>query len=106
MNNIKVYQKLTFIELKNGDIIAVNEPKAKLDKLCEEFKFLNLWDESINTSYINRIREKELTDNEKVLYSIDDKILRTRVEKEINERIKEWKRITPEIIWNLIQKLQ
>ena len=105
MNDLRVYQKLTFIELKNWEIKAVNEPKAKLDKMCEECKFLNLWDESINTNYINRIREKELTDNEKVLYSIDDKILRAKVEKEINDRIKDWKRITPEIIWNLIQKL-
>lgn len=106
MNEIKVFKKLTFIELKNGDIRAVNEPKATIDRICEEKKFLNLWDESFNTSYIVKISEKELSDNDKVLYSIEDRVLRMKVEKEIKERIKEWKRVTPEIIGNLIQKLQ
>ena len=106
MNNIKIYQELTYIETYDRNVYTITNSIEKISKLLNEQQFINLWDELINRSNIKRVFKKELSDVDKVVYSIEDKTIRNKVLSDIDKRIKDWLRVNVEIVQNLLSKYQ
>lgn len=104
MNEIKVYEELTYIETYDDKLRATQLNIEVLGKIINEQKFLNLWDELLNTSNIKRVFRKKLSDVEQIIYSIDDKEKRKKLESEIERRTKDWLRVNAEIIQNILAK--
>ena len=89
MGNIKQYQQLTYIETYDGEICAIPVDMKIIAKLIQEQQFLQVGNELINRSHIKRVFTKEVSDVDKVIYSIDDKIIRNKIIEEINRRTKD-----------------
>lgn len=107
MNNIKVYQKLTYIECYDWNVIITPTPKEQVDHLRETSeRFVKLWNQSVAVWNIKTVSEKELSPVEQVIYSIDDKILRDKIKSDIEKRINDWLRVNVEIVQNLLAKYQ
>lgn len=104
MNNIKVYQELTYIETYDWNVKTTTASIDTISKLLNEQQFINLWNELINRSNIKRVFTKELSDVDKVIYSIEDKTIRAKVQADIEKRIKDWLRVNVEIVQNLLSK--
>lgn len=106
MTWLNVYKKFTYIETYDWELRTTSADLESVAKLLKEEKFLNLWNELINTSNIKRVYMKELSDVDKVIYSIDDKNLRDRIKADVENRRREWKRINVEVVQNLLTKYQ
>lgn len=106
MNELNIYKELTYIETYDDQIRTTTASLESVAKLLKEEKFLNLWTELINTSNIKRVFTKELSDVDKVIYSIADKNLRDRIKADLEKRKKDWLRINVEVVQNLIIKYQ
>lgn len=106
MTDLKIYQNLTYIECYDWEIRTTTSDLKTIHDILKEEQFLNLWTELLNKSNIKRVFSKELSDVEKVIYSIDDKILRGKIKADIEKRNKEWMRVNVEIVKNLIAKYQ
>lgn len=106
MNEIKKYEALTYIETYDWNIKTTTASIETVWKLLNEQQFINLWDELINKSNIKRVFKKELSDVDKVVYSIEDKTIRMKIQSDIEKRIKDWLRVNVEIVQNLLQKYQ
>lgn len=106
MNEINLYKELTYIETYDDQIRTTTANLEDVAKLLKEEKFLNLWNEIINVSNIKRIFRKELSDIDKVIYSIQDKNIRDSIKAEVDKRKKDWLRISVGIIKNLLSKYQ
>lgn len=106
MNEINLYKELTYIETYDDQIRTTTASLENVSKLLKEEKFLNLWNELINTSNIKRVFTKEMSDVDKVIYSIQDKTVRERIKAEVDKRKKDWLRISVGIIQNLLSKYQ
>ena len=104
MNQINLYQALTYIECYDWEIRTTTSSIETVAKLLNEEQFLNLWNELINKSNIKRVFSKELSDIDKIIYSIEDKSIRAKIQAEIDKRIKDWLRVNVEIVNNLLQK--
>ena len=108
MNELKQYETLTYIETFDWEVRAVNHKLQVIENLLRsDDKFLNVWwTELIAKSNIKRVFTKELSDIDKVIYSIDDKVLREQVRKDVEKRLKDWLRVNVEVVSNLISKYQ
>lgn len=106
MNELNIYKELTYIETYDDQIRTTTASLESVAKLLKEEKFLNLWTELINTSNIKRVFTKELSDVDKVIYSIADKNLRDRIKADLEKRKKDWLRINVEVVQNLLIKYQ
>jgi hypothetical protein len=104
MNEIKQYQELTYIETYDWNVKTTTASIDTISKLLNEQQFINLWNELINRSNIKRVFTKELSDVDKVIYSIEDKTIRMKVQADIEKRIKDWLRVNVWIVENLISK--
>lgn len=106
MNELNIYKELTYIETYDDQIRTTTASLENVSKLLKEEKFLNLWNELINVSNIKRVFTKELSDIDKVIYSIQDKQTRERIKTEVDKRKKDGLRISVGIIQNLLDKYQ
>lgn len=106
MNQLNIYKELTYIECYDWEIRTTTASIETVNSLLKEEQFLNLWNELINKSNIKRVFTKELSDVDKIVYSIDDKNIRQKVQSDIEKRIKDWFRVNVEIVQNLLSKYQ
>ena len=106
MTNLNIYKELTFIETYYNEIRTLTASVEDVSKLLKEEKFLNLWNELINVSNIKRVYSTEMTDVDKVIYSIQDKQIRDKVKADVEQRKKDWLRISVGVIENLLSKYQ
>lgn len=104
MNEINIYKELTYIETYDDQIRTTTASLENVSKLLKEEKFINLWNELINVSNIKRVFTKELSDIDKVIYSIQDKTIREKIKAEVDKRKKDGLRISVGIIQNLLDK--
>ena len=104
MNGIKNYEELTYIETYDWNIKTTTASIEMISKLLNEQQFLNLWNELLNRSNIKRVFTKEISDVDKVVYSIENKTIRAKIQSDIEKRIKDWLRVNVEIVQNLLQK--
>lgn len=102
---LKIYKQLTYIQTFDGELYASCEPQARIEKLANTNKFLNLWNELINTSHIKRIFSKQTDEIDNALLQISDKNLRARVQAEVDERRRKWIRLNMEIYRNILHRL-
>lgn len=105
MWELKVYEELVYIECYDWEIRTIATDIATVNNLLKEEQFLNLWNELINKTNIKRVYKKELSDVDKVIYSIEDKNIRAKLQAEVDRRIKEWLRVNVEIVKNLYDKI-
>lgn len=106
MNELKVFKNLTCIECFDGEIRTTSASLDTIYNLLKEEQFLKLWNELINKSNIKRVFMKELSDVDKVIYSIEDKSLRERLQAELDKRMKDGLRVNVEIVQNILEKYQ
>lgn len=106
MNQMNLYEELTYIETYDWNVKTTTASIEMISKLLNEQQFINLWNELINRSNIKRVFTKELSDVDKVIYSIEDKTIRMKIQADIEKRIKDWLRVNVEIVQNLLQKYQ
>ena len=104
MNQMNVYQELTYIETYDWNVKTTTASIDVISKLLNEQQFINLWNELLNRSNIKRVFTKELSDVDKLIYSIDDKTIRMKIQADIEKRIKDWLRVNVEIVQNLLSK--
>lgn len=104
MNNIKLFEKLTYIETYDWEIRTTTAKIEDVAKLLNEQQFINLWEELLNKSNIKRVFVKELSDVDKVIFSIDDITIRKKVKADVEKRIKDWLRVNVWIVQNLLAK--
>ena len=93
MANLNLYQQLTYIETYDGDVKTITASIDTVSALLKDEQFLNLGNELINKSNIKRVFTKELSDVDKVVYSIEDKNLRSQVQADIDKRLKDGLRV-------------
>lgn len=106
MNDLNIYKELTYIETYDEQVRTTTASIESVSKLLKEEKFLNLWNELINVSNIKRVFTKELSDIDKVIYSIQDKNVKDSIKAEVEKRKKDWLRVSVGIIQNLLSKYQ
>lgn len=104
MQEIRVFEKLTYIETYDWNIETTTASIETVSKLLNEQQFINLWNQLLNRSNIKRVFTKELSDIDEIVYSIEDKTIRAKVQSDIDKRIKDWSRVNAMIVWNLISK--
>lgn len=104
MCDIKVYKELLYIETFNGDIYTVDADYDVIQKLVEN-KFINLWNELLNTSAIRRIFKKEVDDLDNHILNIQDKKIRDEVKRVVKERKEQWLRVNIGIVDNIVNRL-
>lgn len=103
---IRLYKELCYIETFDWDIIALADDfKAVQDRLNDSSRFMNLWNEMIAKSSIKRMFLKNADEIDNMIVMIADKQLRARVQKEVDYRRTNWKRLNKEILDNIIQRL-
>ena len=98
MSNLNLYKQLTYIETYDGDVKTITESLETVSQLLKDEQFLNLGTELINKSNIKRVFTKELSDVDKVVYSISDKNVRSQVQADIDKRIKEGFRVNVDVV--------
>lgn len=104
---ITLYKELCYIETYDWDVIALADDfKAIADELNNWSKFMNLWTEMIAKSSIKRVFKKNADEIDNMIVMISDKQLRSRVQKEVDERRSQWKRLNKEILDNIITRLR
>ena len=107
MNQIKIYESLTYVECYDWEIIVTPTPLEQVEHLRKTAdKFIRLWNELVAVWNIKTVKSKELNPVEQMIYSIDDKILRDKIKSDIDKRVKDWLRVNAEIVQNLISKYQ
>lgn len=104
MNQMNLYQELTYIETYDWNVKTTTASIDTISKLLNEQQFINLWNELINRSNIKRVFTKELSDVDKIIYSIEDKTIRMKVQADIEKRVKDWLRVNVWIVQNLLSK--
>lgn len=107
MNELKVYEKLTYVECYDWNIIVTPTPLEQVEHLRRTAdKFIRLGNELVAIWNIKNVKSKNLSPVEQLLYSIDDKIIRDQVKTDIDKRLKDWLRVNVEIVQNLLSKYQ
>lgn len=106
MNELRIFKNLTYIECFDGEIRTTSASLETISELLKEEQFLKLWNELINRSNIKRVFIKELSDVDKIIYSIEDKNVREKLQAELDKRAKDWLRVNVEIVQNILSKYQ
>ena len=107
MNQIKVYEKLTYIECYDWKVVITPTPKETVKALRKSAdRFIDLWNQLIAIWNIKNVEEKVLSPVEQIVYSIEDKFIRDRLKADIDKRNEAWMRINVEIVQNLLAKYE
>ena len=104
---LKLYKELSYIETYDWDVIALADDFETIKSLLNNAeRFMDLWTEMIAKSSIKRLFKKQADEVDNMIVMINDKSLRARVQKEVDERRSQWKRLNKEILDNIITRLR
>ena len=102
---LKVYKELTYIETFDGEVYVVDNDLPTVEYHMNNFKFLNIGNETLNTSSIKRAFTKEVDEVDNALIQIADKNLRSRVREEVEKRRKDGFRVNMDVYQNILDRL-
>lgn len=104
-SSLKVYRALTFVLTTDGDLYTTTATPSEINKIAERSRFLQLWEDYINTSFIKKIFTKNVDEVDNAILQIADKDLRSRVQNEIERRRKDWYRVNMDVYRNVLDRL-
>lgn len=104
-SNLRVYKSLTFVLTSDWDLYTTTASPSEINRIAEKSKFLQLWNDYINTSFIRKIFVKQMDDVDNAILEITDKDLRARVQVEVDKRRKDWFRMNMEVYKNILTRL-
>lgn len=104
-STLKVYQTLTYVITSDGELYTTTASPSEINRIAEKSKFLQLWNDYINTSFIRKIFIKQMDDVDNAILQIGDKDLRSRVQTEVDRRRKDWFRMNMEVYRNILSRL-
>lgn len=103
---IKLYKELCYIQTTDWELIPIAEDLKTMKMIyADKYQFIDLWTELLSKRMIRRIFSKKVDEIDNMIVLINDKNLRARVQKEVDERRRNWKRVNKEILDNIIQRL-
>lgn len=105
MNQIKVYEELSYIHTFDDKVYPTPLTLDVINKMLETSKFLNLWSDLINVSNIKRVESRKVDSVENAILQIKDVELREKVMAEVKKRKSEWKTTNMEILENILNRL-
>lgn len=103
--NLKIYQTLTFVLTSDWDLYTTTATPSEINRIAEKSKFIQLWNDYINTSFIRKIFTKQVDEVDNAILGISDKDLRARLQSEIDKRRKDWYRVNMEVFKNILNRL-
>ena len=106
MNEIKIYEELSYIYTYDDNVYPTTLTLNELNMLLEKSKFINLWTDLINVSNIKRVEAKKVDSVENAILQIKDKELRDKVRAGVKKRTREWKITNLEIFKNILNRLK
>ena len=102
---LKVYKVVTYIELHDGEIIAIDTPyEAVKQAYNDKSNALDLGNCMLAKSAIKQIYPYKVDEIDNEILNIEDKSLRERVKAEVNRRKKEGARLNMEVLYNIITR--
>lgn len=104
-SSLKVYRALTFVLTTDGDLYTTTATPSEINRIAEKSRFLQLWEDYINTSFIKKIFTKNVDEVDNAILQIADKDLRSRVQNEIEKRRKDWYRVNMDVYRNVLDRL-
>lgn len=105
--DLKIYKEVTYIELFDGELIPVAEEYANIVRVYNDnSKAIDLGNELLNKTAIKRIYPQKIDEVDNEILHIADKNLRARVQKQVDTRRAEGKRVNMEVFNNIINRLQ
>lgn len=104
-SSLKVYRALTFVLTTDGDLYTTTATPSEINRIAEKSRFLQLWEDYINTSFIKKIFTKNVDEVDNAILQIADKDLRSRVQNEIEKRRKDWYRVNMDVYKNILDRL-
>lgn len=104
-SSLKVYRALTFVLTTDGDLYTTTATPSEINRIAEKSRFLQLWEDYINTSFIKKIFTKNVDEVDNAILQIADKDLRSRVQNEIEKRRKDWYRVNMDVYRNILDRL-
>lgn len=105
MNEIKIYEELSYIHTFDDKVYPTPLTLNVINKMLENSKFLNLGSDLINVSNIKRVESKKVDSVENSILQIKDTELREKVMNEVKKRKAEWKTTNLEILNNILHRL-
>lgn len=103
---IKLYKELCYIQTTDWELIPIAEDLKTMKMIyADKNQFIDLWTELLSKRMIKRIFSKKVDEIDNMIVMINDKNLRARVQNEVDERRKNWKRLNKEILDNIIERL-
>ena len=102
---LKVYKVVTYIELHDGEIIAIDTPyEAVKQAYNDKTSALDLGNSMLAKSAIRRIYPFKVDEIDNEILHIEDRNLRERVRVEVNKRKKEGARLNMDVLHNIITR--
>lgn len=106
MNDIKLYEELSYIYTYDDKAYPTTLPMKDLEKvLNSNLKFINLGNDLVAISSIKRVEVRSVDSVDNALLQISDTTLRESAAAEINKRRKNWDRVNIEILNNILDRL-
>lgn len=103
---IKLYKELCYIQTTDWELIPIAEDLKTMKMIyADKNQFIDLWTELLSKRMIKRIFSKKVDEIDNMIVMINDKNLRARVQNEVDERRRNWKRLNKEILDNIIERL-
>lgn len=103
---IKLYKELCYIQTTDWELIPIAEDLKTMKMIyADKNQFIDLWTELLSKRMIKRIFAKKVDEIDNMIVMINDKNLRARVQAEVDERRRNWKRLNKEILDNIISRL-
>lgn len=103
---IKLYKELCYIQTTDWELIPIAEDLKTMKMIyADKNQFIDLWTELLSKRMIKRIFSKKVDEIDNMIVMINDKNLRARVQAEVDERRRNWKRLNKEILDNIISRL-
>jgi hypothetical protein len=103
---LKVYKEVTYIELHDGEIIALDEPyEAVKQAYNDKSNALDLGNSMLAKSAIKQIYPYKIDEVDNEILHIEDKSLRERVKAEVKKRRLEGARLNLDVLHNIIDRL-
>lgn len=105
-NELKVYKVVTYIELKDGDIRALDVPYEEVIRAYNDKSMaLDLGTSMLAKSAIKEIYPFKIDEVDNEILHIEDKMLRERVRAEVKKRRVEGARLNLDVLHNIIDRL-
>lgn len=106
MNEIKIYEELSYIHTFDDKVYPTPVPVKDLERLLNwSNKFLNLWSDLIAISSIKRVESKKIDSVDNAIFQIKDEEIRMQAKNEIEKRRKNGDRVNLEILNNILHRL-